>query len=240
MRINGTLNAKIFCDKLLNRYWLTPDMSPAVFPERLIALKHGKAARLIGGMILKYSILLPYLENSSSVIDMCCGAAFGANLLANSGHKVLAIDSAEGCIELSGLRKHENLTIKVGNVFRSNFGQFDCVTLVDAIEHFPKEEQVRLMSIINAHLKPNGLLLIDTPLSRESRRASRHHVWELSWDDFGNLVDNSGMVHKDRYIINCFNGLQSYTLKVTEPPSGLSMEDYEEGMDQVIVCRKKM
>ena len=238
MKIRGTLNPKVFNQELLDKFWPVPDMSPAVFPERLVNLKHDKAARLIGGMILKYSIVLPYLDPISSILDMCCGSAFGANLLANSGHKVLAIESAEGCVALSRLRKHNNLTIKVGNVFRTNFGQFDVVTLVDSIEHFSKEDQVRLMGIIKNHLKPGGLLLIDTPLSVESRRASRHHLWELSWDDFGKLIADAGFVEEGKYLINCMNGLHSYIVKTDKVPEDLTREDYEDGMDQVIICRK--
>src|SRR3989304_10169365 len=131
----------LFNRDLLKQRWITPDFSPVVIPERLAALNHDKYNRLVGGMVLKYSIPVFYLK-SGTIIDICCGSGFGASILSKSGYKVIGVDSDPQIINICKLRETENLKFTVGNLMhmdRLNVGKFDCVTLINAIEHFQKE-----------------------------------------------------------------------------------------------------
>lgn len=227
-----------FNQELLSRKWHTPDYSPVVIPERLLALDHPKYNRLVSSMILKYQIAIAKIEGKS-VIDICCGSGFGADLMSRSGFNVTGIDSDPNVIKtICSLRNAPNLKFIHGNLFHDlGLGKFDGATCIDAIEHFLKEDQQAAMNHIKRYLNVGGILVIDTPLNRESYRQSRHHPWVLSWRDFGDLVESVGFSIMERYIIRQ-EYRQSFLVKYILEPK-LDKTDYENGLDQVIIAKVK-
>ena len=207
-----------------------------VLPEYMIQHGGSKVQRLVGSMILKYSILLHYLPKHSSILDMCCGTGFGASLLAASGHNVLGVDIYRKSIDCASQRaniktlKADALTIKLDQ-------KFDAVISVDAIEHFTQEDQPKLIANCYRHVAPGGYLLIDTPLSGVSKVVSKQHLWELSWDDFLTVFTSGGEFRElHRYYIDniWINGFDlSFPFKVDQKPNNTS-----ENTDQLILGRK--
>ena len=225
----------VFSRELLSKTWTLGEFSgggePSTIPERLIALEHPKAHRLITGMLMKYGLLLQYVKKGK-VLDLCCGSGFGASFLALNGLETTAVDAAGGILDISA-RKRPNISVVHQNVAHLHMGvQFDAVTLVDAIEHFLQENQPLVMRAIVEHLKPGGYALIDTPLVNTSHRQSSKHVWVLNWKDLGELVQKAGLQLVDRYTMATFREQYPILVRTSHPPV------VHTASDQILIARK--
>jgi len=165
-------------------------------PERILCSKTNKHVRLINAMTLKYSTIMAYLKQGDSILDVCSGSGFGANILAKSDYKVTAVD-----IFTDIIRHRTGIEIYQGNVMAglNMFKGFNGVTLIDCIEHFTQEAQIKLLSLIRNTLAPDGVLVIDTPHTNISGYGSKNHLWELSWRDFSELVHQCGFKIEKKY-----------------------------------------
>lgn len=226
----------LFNPDLLKAPWKEGEFSgsgePCVIPERMIALNHPKAHRLVTGMLLKYGLLTHYVRRGC-VLDLCCGAAFGASYLAQQGYHVTAVDSTA---ETLGWAQHrEGIQIIHSNIMRERYGTFNAVTLVDALEHFLQEDQPKVMNVIFDHLQPGGIALIDTPLVRTSHRQSSKHRWVLSWDDLAKLAEDAGLEIVGRYTLATFRDEYPVLLRVlpNEVPA------VHENSDQILIARRR-
>jgi SAM-dependent methyltransferase len=194
-----------------------------------------KSLRLVGGCVVKYSIIQTYLHHLGSILDFCTGAAWGAQYLSDSGYDVTAID----------IKAHEFWDRRSGFELVEDNAltwvppcKYDGIVAVDAIEHFTAEDQLKIMEKFFAWLKPGGVLVMDTPLAKESGRKSKMHLHELNWVDFGKLVnaDKFDWETCHRYTISYPNlelGCVSTLHRVYD-------ERPTRGLDQIIVCRQRV
>lgn len=220
----------MFSKALIDVDWTKRSCPPQVIPERMIALDHPKGQRLVSSMITKYSMLLPFLTGPSTILEACCGAGFGASMLAQSGHDVVGVDFDKEAIAFA--QEHRpDVEFYLEDIYNFERTDFDAVVFIDAIEHFEKEDQPTILAHLYSKLRSGGILLIDTPLAKKSGRVSRAHVWELDQADFRSVVDASGWYDLIRrfYIDNSYN-----FPVVTEDYA----PDIHGVQDQVIIARK--
>jgi cyclopropane fatty-acyl-phospholipid synthase-like methyltransferase len=195
----------------------------------MIGLHHPKGQRLVSSMVAKYSLLLPFLKEKSKVLEACCGAGFGSALLAASGHHVIGVDFDEKAINFA--KKRDGPEFICCDISNFNDQEFDAIVFVDALEHFEKDTQPTILSKLYARLKSGGIILIDTPLAIKSAKISKHHVWELSKEDFSSRVNDMGewMWTRHFFIDNTY----SYPIMTENfPPEIHGVQD------QIIVARK--
>ena len=200
-------------------------------PERMMNLNHGKLPRLLNSTALKYSLIHPYLTPGDRILDMCAGSGFGSMLMSRSGYKVTAVDYHTEILEY-------RLGIDVYNVDLlsedlTSLGGFDAVTMIDCIEHFDLEGQVRIMEQARKALPEGATLLIDTPNSPVTEKKSREHLREMCWADFGSLVEDSGFEIMKRYYIEWVEDSFASLVESSEPAP-----DLKRVCDQVVVARK--
>lgn len=227
-----------FNQELLNRNWHD---SPAKFghgiensvviPERMVALDHPKAQRLINGSIHKYTMILPFLEKNSRVLDACAGSGWGASYLASSGHTVTAMDSG-----LMWAKYRSDIEIAECDLFDFKpEHKFDAVCMIDAVEHFKKSHQLPAIQHLYSLLKPNGWFIMDTPRVKVTGRQSSHHPSCLNWVDFLEAFEKMGTcVDIQRYTISSSKGysmVKRVYLDDMEP-------EYFDHQDQIIIGRK--
>lgn len=223
----------LFSKELLEKQWTLGEFSgkgdPFTIPERMIAMDHPKCNRLVNGMLMKYSLMLHYLAPGADVLDACCGSGFGAKYLQENGFKVKAIDSNNPEANFSNVR---GIDVLKHNLFHGPVGQFDGICLVDAIEHFLQVDQLKSLKILVDQLKPNGVLLVDTPLVAASHRQSSKHKWVLSWEDLESLIREAGSFKSiDRFMINTFKEKVPVLHKVYDKPK------FYGDADQIIIAR---
>ena len=187
-----------------------------VVPERMIYLKHGKAAKLLSDMAIKYGLIQHYLTVGQTVLDVGCGSGYGADLMRSFGYKATGIDLNERTLKMARFRPGiEFICGKVEDMTET----FDGVTSVDMIEHVHQPEQAPLVKAMVARLKDNGVFLIDTPFRRTSAAVSKHHVWELGFEEFAWLVDQAGSWKTiDKYYTVRFHDTYTVFVKANDKP----------------------
>jgi len=111
--------------------------------------------------------IIPLLDNnrSSKILDIGCGFGSLIASLADAGYaNTIGIDISEQQVDIAhtlGLKQ-----IKQGDVFDfldANKNTFDIITAMDILEHFTKDECMKLMSLIKESLTHNGMVLFRTP-----------------------------------------------------------------------------
>ena len=203
-----------------------------VLAERMVKMAHPKAGRLLSGVGMKYSTILPYLEEGSSVLDLCAGSGLGSVILAQSGLRVTAVDYFTEVLEYRADISILNIDLRSEELPFKN--DFDAVTFVDAIEHFDENMQNKMIDQIYRILKPDGILMIDTPMAKQTGHKSNHHVRELTWNDFGSLVKKKFTIvkrYQNRYHGNTFPVLTSHKINEKCVPGA-------DNIDQIIIARK--
>jgi SAM-dependent methyltransferase len=205
-----------------------------VIPERMIAMKHPKAPRLLSDMAIKYGLIQHYLPRGSTVLDVGCGSGYGTSMLQGFGYNVTGVDVSERNINIAKHRKDINFICgKVEDLKET----FDAVVSVDMIEHVIQSEQAPLVVAMVDRLKRGGVFLIDTPLAEVSGRVSKQHLWELSSEDFGRLIQDVGPWSDfDRYYTVRFHNVYTVCVKNNQAPP--SYRDFETIMmdNQIIVA----
>jgi 2-polyprenyl-3-methyl-5-hydroxy-6-metoxy-1,4-benzoquinol methylase len=108
-------------------------------------------------------LLIGYSKDAN-ILDLGCGPGYIMQSLRSEGFKnITGIDiSSEQIVKA----KQKGLNVKVGNVFdylilESN--KYDIIIAFDFIEHFDKDELIKLIALINQTLKNGGILVIHTP-----------------------------------------------------------------------------
>jgi len=207
-----------------------------VVPERMIYLKHAKAARLLSDMAIKYGLIQHYMSPGQSVLDVGCGSGYGVSMMTAFGLKAVGVDLNKRTLDMANFRK--GLTFYCGKV-EDMTETFDGVTSIDMIEHVHQPEQAPLVKAMVDRLKDNGVFLIDTPFRRESAEVSKHHVWELGFGDFEQLVRQAGpWTTFDRfYTLRFYDTYTVYIKANDKPPSNPDPENILID-NQIIVARK--
>lgn len=76
-------------------------------------------------------------------------------------------------------------------------GQFDLVTNLEVIEHMPLEMGMKLLEAMHACTKPNGTLLLSTPVFNGHRAVN--HVHEYTVEQLRYCLEKTGWLVTERY-----------------------------------------
>ncbi len=154
-----------------------------------------------GGVEIAYEHFPRYLLASTlatglRVLDLGCGAGYGAQLLSRSASSVLGVDPAAEAIEHAAARYGApNLRFRLGTAATlraTDDGPFDLVACFEVLEHIGLEDQRSLLADVASLLSPTGILLVSTPQRSVYHEESgpgfvnEFHVREM---DFAELRD---------------------------------------------------
>lgn len=143
----------------------------------------------------RYAFALQHV-NGKKVLDAACGEGFGAALLSGKAASVLAVDIDAASIEHARRRygMAANVSFLQADVsLLDNLpdGSFDVITSFETLEHLKDHD--RMLAGFHRLLKKDGLLLISTPDRKNYSDATGvvnpHHVRELYFDEFSDLLD---------------------------------------------------
>ena len=156
-----------------------PDFRSQFYDRYVSAFKHENASLTPAELAhyyewcdARYFPALAHLEKSSSILELGCGHGRILNYLRQKGFtNVKGIDISE---EQIALARKDGLDIERADVFeylntntpeftrRGPGGGWDCVIAIDFVEHFTKEELLKLFELLHAAMKPNAVLLLQT------------------------------------------------------------------------------
>lgn len=112
-------------------------------------------------------LLIPYLKNRNTVLDIGSGVGTLDFYLAQKNYKVFGIDISTQAVKISrqnarvfGLR---NIKFYNGNVDElRSFSKFDLIICSEIIEHV--EDDNKLLKDLSKHLNKDGIIFLTTPL----------------------------------------------------------------------------
>lgn len=108
--------------------------------------------------------LLSGYSKNANILDLGCGPGYIMQSLRSEGFKNITGIDISG--EQIAKAKQKGLNVRVGNVFNlliMETNKYDIIIIFDFIEHFDKDELIKLIDLINKALKVGGILLIHTP-----------------------------------------------------------------------------
>lgn len=163
---------KVLISKTSER--VIPDESMASKEEYLLYLR----------FLFAYEFAKDKISESSSVLEMGCGAGYGANLLSQHVKEIIGLDVDQDMIAYA-LKKYgsENCFFKLYDGIKIPYqdNTFDAVVSLQVIEHI--QDDSNYISEIHRVLKNNGIFILTTPnktlrLKPNQRPWNRFHVRE--------------------------------------------------------------
>jgi 2-polyprenyl-3-methyl-5-hydroxy-6-metoxy-1,4-benzoquinol methylase len=151
--------------------------------------------RMIAFIAARYKFAAKMLAGVRLAIEVGCGDAFGAPIVAQSVRRLICTDIDRETIAENEkrCRMFRNLSFEYFD-FRSQWhGPADAIYLIDVIEHiFPHEQDV-FMHNLEQSLEEDGIMLIGTPNKTAEPYASKHsragHVNLKTHEDLYRLLE---------------------------------------------------
>ena len=119
-------------------------------------------------------LLTKYLPLASSCLDVGCGYGRNMRLLQSYGYTVTGVEKNSDIVEYNQSQGLNCFSIDDFHI--SNKQQYDCIIMSHIIEHFNPLDLFHFMDTYLDLLKPQGLLIIATPLMTEYFYDDYDHV----------------------------------------------------------------
>ena len=127
---------------------------------------------------------------NKSVLDLCSGFGWGSKILANYANNVTCIEINKTLVKKAAeIWGTDKITWKPDNILnldkRKISSKFDVVLAMEAIEHFTKDDGLKMLRQVKSLLKGNGIFIASSyyPNSNEQARNAEAqnpfhlHVW---------------------------------------------------------------
>jgi 2-polyprenyl-3-methyl-5-hydroxy-6-metoxy-1,4-benzoquinol methylase len=112
----------------------------------------------------KYLPLIKNYQKNASIMELGCGRGIMLEFLKNHGYNNLkGIDISEEQIQIA---QAKNLIVNFANAlefFNTSDNTYDIIIALDFIEHFSKDELIKLFKLIFDRLNKGGSFIIHTP-----------------------------------------------------------------------------
>lgn len=150
----------------------------------------------------RYEFALRYVKDREA-LDVACGCGYGTAFLARNGAKrASGYDVDETAI--SWAREHYGryaTFTKVGldSPWPAEDCSFHSVVSMETLEHV--SQPVRFLEEAWRVLRPNGQLIISTPINESEQRRkpiNQYHLREYSWSEFAEMI-NVNFVMRERW-----------------------------------------
>ena len=140
-----------------------------------------------------------HLPSRGRLLDVGCYAGFFLRAANDDGWEAYGVEPTVGGVLYA--REKLNLDVQVGTLEEAKYEskRFNALTLLEVIEHVPDPNSV--LSEANRVLKPNGILLIETPtiknwyyrlLKGKWRHFISGHFWFFSEEALSALLETHG------------------------------------------------
>lgn len=145
----------------------------------------------------RYRWAAKILPSESLIIDMACGIGYGSNIMAQAGHKCIAVDRDEEALAFGNEHwKHENVQFAQGDadtLTGGAIGEFDAAVCFETIEHI--QDPKPLLNSLRASAK---VLLVSVPneevmpWKRPDGATTAFHFRHYTKDQFEKLLNSCG------------------------------------------------
>lgn len=127
------------------------------------------------------------------VVDCACGSGYGSALLRREcGALAIGMDIDATAVHWAQTHYRSGAVfVAAGLSWPLKTATIDTVVSLETLEHLTESESSQFVSECARVLKPDGLLIMSTPLNNTESRfapANRYHLREYSWDEFEDCV----------------------------------------------------
>ncbi|MBT6718814.1 MAG: methyltransferase domain-containing protein [Nitrospina sp.] len=148
-------------------------------------------------VLSRYKFCAKMLDGKSSVLEVGCGDAFGAPIVAQAVDKLHCIDWEERNTEGNRRRLStlKNITFDTVDISVDTLpGKYDGIFNIDVIEHLEPEYEKAFVENMVQCLDPQGVMIIGTPNETASEhatfRSDHQHINLKTADSLKSLMDN--------------------------------------------------
>lgn len=138
--------------------------------------------------LTRYRYASEHICQLGEVLDVGCGAGYGAALLARSAGHVTAIDVSQEAISFAQeYYPADNLDYLCGD-WRVAFDDrpYNAIVSFEFLEHIDEQEQ--FVGAVRNQLADKGIFIVSTPNERLSSGQNPYHRRELTIDEFEKLL----------------------------------------------------
>lgn len=124
----------------------------------------------------RYEFAKKQILKNSVCGDFACGTGYGSVMIAEKAKKVIGVDKdAKVVKEIKKRYKNiKNVEFIRSDLLKFKFKRvFDFIVSFETLEHFRKEDIIRLLNLYNRILKPNGIIIFSTPYMQINNKAAK-------------------------------------------------------------------
>lgn len=168
---------------------LMPELEGSIMPEAKFMQDNYLLA------VSRYELASKYAKNKV-VLEVGCGAGYGAEILSWKAKKVYAIDNNKNAIrDCKKNYQQNNLVFKLGDMIKLDFpsNHFDLITAFEVLEHI--EDYQKAISEFLRVLKPGGIIILSTPNKEIYSPGTKkpfypYHFQEFTLDNLKNALSS--------------------------------------------------
>jgi ubiquinone/menaquinone biosynthesis C-methylase UbiE len=147
----------------------------------------------------RYKFALSLVEAGDVCGDFACGTGYGSVMLSEKARAVVGVDIDAHVIDAIRRRykKNEKVTFVRESILDLTFvDHFDKIISFETIEHFQKDDIMKLLAIFGRALKRNGRLILSTPFMQEedgaAARLAFHQTFGIHEGTLRSWLGNAG------------------------------------------------
>ena len=142
----------------------------------------------------RYKFIAKLLQKKDTVLELGCHDGVSSNFFKLYCKDVDAIDIDQRAIEEAKLN-FEDINFICSDIFQYNTDKkYDVIVMLDFIEHFSKEDGIRILKKYTSLLSKKGMIIVGTPSKNfQKYRAEHnkiHHLHEYYPDELNNLLQD--------------------------------------------------
>ena len=146
-------------------------------------------------VLSRYKFCSKMLRNYNNILEVGCGDAFGASILAQDNELLVGIDNDDVLESNKSRVKNEKINFASHDILSGPYisnNKFDAAVSIDVIEHIePSSEDIFIENIINS-LSDKSMVIIGTPnvtsVVYASPQSKYYHINLYSHDKLNNLM----------------------------------------------------
>ena len=142
----------------------------------------------------RYDFAIKMINPGTHIADMACGVGYGSWLMSRKAKSVVGIDiSNEALAHARHNFMEENITFIHGDEYFYT-SEFDAVISFETIEHMDENDGDAFLWKIKKSLKPNGILIMSTPINKTDNKinVSEFHIREYDDNEFPQKLADNG------------------------------------------------
>lgn len=134
--------------------------------------------RMIAFIAARYKFVAKMLAGKEMVLEVGCGDAFGAPIVAQAVHNIICTDiDPETLARNRDLCHHHNINFIEHDFTQHKWGaplKVDAVYAIDVIEHIHGHESPAFFRNVLRLINPHGMMIVGTPNKTAEQYASAH------------------------------------------------------------------